>query len=192
VGRDDLRETPSRRSGIRVPALSVLLVVALAIPGCGYSLAGRGSFLPASIKTIGVPLFGNTTPFTQIEQALTEKVRAEFIGRGKYKVLPQDTGVDAVLKGEITSVTIAPAAFDELQQASRYVITVSAKIEFRDVAANKVLWENPGIVFREEYEVTSATTAVEPSAFFGQEANALERVSTDFARAVVSAILEAF
>ena len=29
--------------------------------GCGYSLAGRGSFLPAYIKTIGVPQFTNQT-----------------------------------------------------------------------------------------------------------------------------------
>ena len=29
--------------------------------GCGYSLAGRGSFLPAYIKTIGVPQFTNRT-----------------------------------------------------------------------------------------------------------------------------------
>jgi hypothetical protein len=30
------------------------------------------------------------------------------------------------------------------------------------------------------------------SAFFGQDANALERMSTDFARTIVSSILEAF
>jgi hypothetical protein len=29
--------------------------------GCGYSLAGRGSFLPAYIKRIGVPQFTNNT-----------------------------------------------------------------------------------------------------------------------------------
>ena len=28
---------------------------------CGYSLAGHGSFLPAYIKTIGVPTFVNRT-----------------------------------------------------------------------------------------------------------------------------------
>ena len=57
---------------------------------------------------------------------------------------------------------------------------------------NKVLWENPSLVFRQEYDDTSGTTALDPAAFFGQEANALDRVSTDFARTIVSAILEAF
>ena len=35
----------------------LLLLAVLAHAGCGYSLAGRGSFLPEYIKRIGVPLF---------------------------------------------------------------------------------------------------------------------------------------
>jgi hypothetical protein len=35
-------------------------------------------------------------------------------------------------------------------------------------------------------------TSVDPSSFFNQETNAVERVGTQFARTVVSAILEAF
>jgi hypothetical protein len=34
--------------------------------------------------------------------------------------------------------------------------------------------------------------ALDPAAFFGQDLNALERMSTDFAQSIVSAILEAF
>jgi hypothetical protein len=159
---------------------------------CGYSLAGRGAFLPAYIRTIGIPMFVNSTNFFEVEQVLTQKVRSEFIGRGKYTILPEATGADGVLVGHISSITIAPASFTSEQQASRYVITMTTSIQFRDVRSNKVLWENPSLVFREEYEVASGTSAVDPAAFFGQQSNALERVSTDFARTVVSAILEAF
>ena len=60
----------------------------VASSSCGYALAGRGSFLPAYIQTIGIPQFVNTTPVYQIEQVFTERVRTEFINRGKYKVLP--------------------------------------------------------------------------------------------------------
>lgn len=172
--------------------LVAIVAVAVTAPACGYTLAGRGSFLPASIKTIGVPQFGNRTSFYQIEQILTDRVRTEFIGRGKFKVLPQDADVDAVLAGEITGVSITPSSFNQQQQATRYTIAVTARLTFTELASKRVLWENPGLVFREEYEVTNATSAVDPSAFFGQEANALERVASDFARTVVSAILEAF
>ena len=159
---------------------------------CGYSLAGRGSFLPSYIRTIGVPTFVNRTPVFNLETLLTQKVRAEFIGRGKYQILPQNTGVDALLTGEVTSVNIQPASFNPQQLASRYAITMTARIELRDLRENKVLWENPAVVFRQEYDATSARTAADPAAFFQADATALERISTEFARTIVSAILEAF
>ena len=48
-----------------------------------HTLAGRGSFLPAYIQTIGIPAFGNTTPHQTVEQVFTDKVRAEFQNRGQ-------------------------------------------------------------------------------------------------------------
>ena len=181
-------------AGTSVPAtvLALLFIVSTGSAGCGYALAGRGSFLPDYINIIGIPQFTNTTPYEVIDQVLTERVRSEFIGRGKYKVLPQSTGVDAVLKGEVVSLSIAPAAFTQEQQASRYVVTLVSRLEFRDMKTNKVLWENPSLVFRVEYEAAQGTSALDPNAFFGQEANALERVATEFARTVISSILEAF
>ena len=160
--------------------------------GCGYALAGHGSFLPAYIKTIGIPTFTNRTTVFNLETTLTEKVRAEFIGRGKYQILPQAGNVDALFSGEVSSVSITPASFNAQQLASRYAITMSVKIELRDIRANTVLWENPSLVFRQEYEATSGSSAIDPAAFFGQDVNALDRLNTDFARTIVSAMLEAF
>jgi Lipopolysaccharide-assembly len=168
-----------------------LLAAGAGSASCGYALAGRGSFLPDYIQTIGVPQFVNNTPY-YVEQVFTERVRTEFINRGKYKVLPEAAGVDALLNGEIMSITIAPASFSDQQQASRYIILVTAKIEFRDLKTNKVLWDNPQWQFREEYEASAAVDALDPNAFFSQDLNALDRVSTEFAKSVVSAILEAF
>jgi hypothetical protein len=171
--------------------LAVTFAVA-ATSGCGYSLAGRGSFLPAYIKTIGVPLFTNNTPVFNIEQRVTDRVRSELIGRGRYKVETGRTGVDAVLLGEIVSVVGAPAAFNPQQQATRYAVTMVVKVEFRDLKTDKILWSNPGMQFTEQYDVTTVTTGLDANAFLGQDANALERLATEFARALVSAILEAF
>jgi Lipopolysaccharide-assembly len=168
------------------------LIGAVLSSGCGYSLAGRGSFLPAYIKTIGIPTFTNRTTVFNLETLLTDRVRSEFIGRGKYTILPQATGVDALLTGEVTSVVLQPASFTGSQQASRYVLTMSARIELKDMQSNTVLWENPSLVFRQEYEAAGGANATDPNAFFNQQANALERVSSEFARTIVSAILEAF
>ena len=175
----------------RLLALAVLPLALASLAGCGYSLAGRGSALPAHIRTIGVPLFTNATTVFDVEQTLTQRVRLEFIGRGRYKVVPDETGVDATLKGDITAISIRPTAFDSNQQASRYEITVVVKVEFRDVVNDKVLYENPAQTFKEEYEVTTAQSA-DAQSFLGQNSNALERLSTDFGKTVVTAVLEAF
>jgi hypothetical protein len=171
---------------------AVVCAACAASAGCGYSLAGRGAFLPDYIRTIGVPDFVNRTSVFNLETLLTQKVRSEFIGRGKYKVLPQTAGVDAVLTGEITGVSLSPLSFNPDQIASRWVLTMSARVELREVRENKVLWENPALVFRQEYEAQSASNVLDPAAFFGQDVNAVERITTDFARTIVSAILEAF
>jgi hypothetical protein len=159
---------------------------------CGYALAGRGSFLPDYIRTIGIPTFQNRTTVFNLETLLTEKVRAEFIGRGKYQTLPESSGVDALLTGEVTVVSIVPSSFNTQQLATRYSIIMTARIELKDMRSNKVLWENAGVQFREEYDATGGKTALDPAAFFQQDTTALERMSTAFARTIVSAILEAF
>lgn len=162
---------------------------------CGYTLAGRGSTLPASIKTIGIPLFTNRTTVFNLESTVTQKVRAEFAGRSKYQIEPEANGVDGLLTGEITAVSIVPASINVNQIASQYSITMVARVELRDTKTDMVIWDNPGLAFTQQYNATgaqSAQGAVDPTAFFGQDTNALDRLSTDFAKTVVSAILEAF
>lgn len=176
----------------RLAGVAGLLGAAALSGGCGYALAGQGTFLPDYVQTIGVPLFRNSTAVFEIEQSLTAQVRTEFIGRGRYRVTAAESGVDAVLTGTISRVTIAPASYTARQQASRYVFTVQAEMEFRDLTTGEVLWENPSLSFSDEYDVASGGGRVDATLFFGQQSNAVQRVARDFARTVVSSILEAF
>ena len=174
---------------------ALIVCLALMMTGCGYALAGRGSTLPVSFKTIGIPLFTNRTTVFNLETTLTAKVRSEFIGRGKYTIVPEANNVDGLLTGEVTTVLIQPASINANQLASRYAITMVARVELRDTKTNMVVWDNPSLVFRQEYDATGSQTvqgAVDPTAFFGQDTNALDRLSTEFAKSIVSAILEAF
>lgn len=159
--------------------------------GCGYALAGRGSFLPDYIKVVGVPAFVNQTAIFDIDRVLTDRVRTEFGSRGKYRVQPDVNNVDAILIGTITSVRLDNTAYTAGSQASRVSLIVTASFEFRDVRDNKILWSSASMQFREEYEPTSAT-GTDVTAFFGQNANAMERLAQNFARSVVTSILEAF
>jgi len=170
---------------------AVLALVVVLQAGCGYSLAGRGSFLPAYIQRIGVPLFLNNTAVFDLDRQITDKVRSEFIGRGKYTIVPDSTGVDGLLTGTITAVTLTPVAFNTSQQATRYALTLTAQVEFKDMRTNKILWQNPSMQYREEFAL-NPTNALDPTSFLGQDVNARERMANEFARALVSAILEAF
>jgi len=172
-----------------------LVAVGLAIlvqSGCGYSLAGRGSFLPAYIRRIGIPLFTNATTVFDLDQRVTQKVRAEFIGRGKWTIVPEQTGVDGLVSGTITGVTLTPVAFNQQQQATRYALAMTGSVEFKDMQTNKILWTNPAMSYREEFDVPASANTLDTQTYFGQDANALDRLSNEFARALVSAILEAF
>ena len=174
-------------------AVLLIPVLVLASSGCGYSLAGRGSFLPAYIQSVGIPQLLNRTPFFDVEQILTDKIRTEFIGRGKYRITPDAAGVDAVLTGEVLGISVHPTGFNDQQLASRYQFTMTLRVTFTEVRTNQVLWSNDALTFREEYELsTRGSTAIEGAAFLDQERSAFDRIATDVARTVVTAILEAF
>ena len=169
-----------------------LLAAGISASSCGYALAGRGSFLPDYIKILGIPMFGNTTPYQVVEQVFTQKVRLEFQSRRRYTVVPTDVGVDGVVRGEVQSISLAAVNVNEVQLASRTRVTVIVKVKFEDVKAQKTLWENPGLTFSDEYELANPSGNQDVSVFINNDRVAFDRLSTDFARSVVSAILEAF
>ncbi len=176
----------------------MLRLAALAAPGlwtagCGYALAGRGTFISPDIRSIGIPMLGNRSTFFDVEQVLTEKLRTEFIGRGSFQVEPDDVGVDAVVSGEISSISVQPSAFNDQQLATRYLFLLTMRVSFTDVKAAKVLWSNDALQFRGEYELSQRTaTVVQGAGFLDEERSAFDRISTDVARTVATAILEAF
>ena len=180
----------TRRECLRAAALAG---AAIGTAGCGYSLAGRGSFLPSYIRAIAIPVFLNRTPYLTVEQMFTEKVRVEFQSRGQYAVQPTEPGADGIVRGEIIGISAAPVGFTDQQLATRYRFTVTVNVKFDDATQKKTLWENPALSFSDEYELSSRTsTGLDATAFLEQERAAIDRLSSDFAKTVVSAILEAF
>ena len=114
--------------------------------------------------------------------------RPEFTTRTHYHILhsPSDAA-DATLLGTVYSTYTAPLTYDS--QTGRVVsalITVSMKVSLTD-KHGKVLYHNPAYVFREQYEVSD-----ELNSFFEEDSPAFDRLSQDFARTLVSNILEGF
>lgn len=170
-----------------------LVVLAVLNAACGYALQGRGNALPDYIRRIGVPAFTNQSDTPELDRILAEAVREELRSRGRrYTIVQESTGVDAVLTATVNPVTLSVAALNENRQAQRYLITVSATVEFKDTKDNKVIWSNPSLRASDEYDAVGGISVTDPAAIFTQDQNALNRLAKAFARTLVTTMLEAF
>jgi outer membrane lipopolysaccharide assembly protein LptE/RlpB len=169
-------------------AQHLFLLAAITTLGCGYHTAGHATRLPASMRTIAVPMFINQTQTYRIEQILTRDVVREFLARTHYQIT-NDAGAsaDAVLKGTVISAQASPLTYDaQTGRISSAVVTVSMKVSLIDHNGH-TFFENQNYRFRQQYQVSREVTS-----FFEEETPALQRMSQDFARTLVGDILEAF
>jgi outer membrane lipopolysaccharide assembly protein LptE/RlpB len=171
----------------RLRALALGVSLGLVLSGCGYNLAGRGSFLPDRIRTIGIPPFDSAVPRPGVVQKLTDAVTSEFIARGGYRIVPQTAGADAVLSGAIVGLVQTPVAFDDQGRVTRALLTVTAGVRLSDAREGALLYENPSFVFRTEVELSE-----EGEDFFDPESEALDEIASSFGRSLVATIVEGF
>jgi hypothetical protein len=164
-----------------------------AAAGCGYALQGRGITTDASVKRIGVPLFKDRTGKLGLDARITAAVVQELMKRGRFTVVKETTGVDAVVEGEITAYTVQPVGFtggagaDSFTQASRYAIALTATVVYRRIGVKEPIWSNDAFSLRDEYDMGE-----NPQSYFDREEQSMDRLSEGFARSLVSAMLEAF
>jgi outer membrane lipopolysaccharide assembly protein LptE/RlpB len=172
---------------LRRTVVSLVLSCAI-LSGCGYHTAAKATRLPATLHVIAIPAFVNQTQTYKIESTLTNAVVREFNARTKYRIMPDvNADADAVLRGTVTSTQLAPVTYDsQTGRASTGLITVNMRLVLtaRD---GRVLYENQNYTFREQYQVSR-----ELSSFFEEESPAVDRLSRDLARTLVSNVLEAF
>ncbi|HSD30184.1 MAG TPA: LPS assembly lipoprotein LptE [Vicinamibacteria bacterium] len=157
---------------------------------CGYSLQGRGITTDPSIKRIGVPLFKDRSGKAGLDARVTQAVMEELLKRGRFTVVREATNVDAVVEGEIQSWTVLPVGFSAesgVTQASRYSISLTAKVVYRKIGQMEPIWSNDAFSQRDEYDMGQ-----EASTYFDREEQTIERLSAAFARNLVAAMLEAF
>jgi len=164
------------------------LVLLATSTGCGYHTAGHAVQLPENVKTIAVPAFVNETSTYRIEQMLTSSVVREFTTRTHYHILNSPgEAADATLRGTVLSTSASPLTYNSTTgQAASVLVVVSMKVALTD-RQGRVLYQNPSYLFREQYEVSQ-----DLASFFEEDSPAFRRLSQDFARTLVSNILEGF
>jgi len=166
----------------------LISVLTLGVSGCGYKTGGHAATLPASVHTVAIPAFINQSKTYRVEQVLTAAVVREFVSRTHYRILNQESAdADATLHGTVVSTQLTPVAYDSATgRAASVIIVVNMKVSLVD-RHGKVLFENPSYSFHDQYQISREITS-----FFEEESPAVDRLSQDFARTLVSNILEAF
>lgn len=167
---------------------ALLLLVCLLATSCGYHVAGKAVQLPPDLHSVAVPMFANQSTTFRLEQLVTGAVVHELTSRTNYRVISKaDPGADATLEGIVLSSEIAPVTYDsETGRASSALVTVTARVKLVD-RKGAVLFENPNYTFRDQYQISADLTS-----FFEEDSPAMQRISRDLARTLVSNILEAF
>jgi hypothetical protein len=166
----------------------ILCAAAIILSGCGYHVSGHSDLLPTHIKTIAIPTFGNITGRYRLTDLMPRALTREFISRTRYQVVANESDADAILKGAVVNYLFFPNVVDQVTgRAAGVQVLVVLQLNLIDKSTGKVLYTRPNMEVRNRYEI-----AIDPHAYFEESDLALERVSRDVARTVVSSVLEAF
>src|SRR5215472_7206466 len=171
---------------MRKMALALALSALVCVTGCGYHTLGAATHLPADVRTLAVPVFATRTEAYHTEALMTNAVIREFAARTRLRVTPDSRdSSDAVLHGTILTQAVTPLTYNtNTQQSSSYLITVIVSVTLTD-RDGKVLFENKNYTFRQQYQSTTNLAT-----FFDESPAAEERLSREFARALVADVLE--
>lgn len=175
------------KSKSQVVVLGLLLLMASGFTEC-YKPAGQGNNLPKHIKTFAIPPFQNPSLRFKVEQRFTAAMVDEALRRARsLHVTSTVEDADAVMLGTIKAFTFRPTVLDDLGRARLFEVAITVGLTVRDQTKNKILFDNQNFVFRGEYEI-----AGDPKTFFSEEGPAVDRIARDFAKSVMTTILEGF
>ena len=165
----------------------VALVAACILMGCGYSLVGRGTNLPESVRSVHLQPLENLTARSQVEQILARAIANELVTRQRFTLASEAAQADAELAGAVVGFAVNPVTFDSEGRATEYEIAITARMSFRQLDPEKVLWANDRYLFKDSYTVEASEAS-----FFDRETVAIEQVAQKFAQTIVTDLLEGF
>jgi outer membrane lipopolysaccharide assembly protein LptE/RlpB len=171
------------------------LALLLPLVGCGYHQVGSASHIPASVRTVAVPIFSSKVQAYNTETAFTQAVVRELNTRTRYRFLtavdPASSAsaqeADATLRGTILTQSVTPLTYDASSgQTSSYLVTITADVALVSHDGT-VLYRNNAFAWREQYQSTQ-----DLSGFVQEDSAAVRRMAQDFAQALVSDMMESF
>jgi outer membrane lipopolysaccharide assembly protein LptE/RlpB len=172
----------------RILASGGLGALLLVLAGCGYALVGRGSNIPADVKSVYLKPLENHTQRQLVDQSLTRAIADELVTRRRFDVVSSEAQANAEIVGSVTGFGVTPVTFDQTGRATQYELAITAQITFKRVGTEgKVIWKSDRYTFRESYPVNTASAN-----YFDLEDSTINKASQEFARTLVTDLLEGF
>jgi hypothetical protein len=159
----------------RCRACVVALAVALLAAGCGYRLAGTGTNVPATARTISIELFRNASREKGLEIELQRAIEQEFRRRGELEVVDAGEG-DLVLTGTIRRFWSNPVAFSATLEAVQFQSNLLVSLKLTERASKKVLYSNPALTESTDFGALTGTVVAASPRFQEDTINARDLV----------------
>lgn len=148
-----------------------LLLVLLAVPGCGYTLLSGAQPL-AGVKSIAIRTPRNESFQAGVEYMVADALRKEALRRGAARLTDDPAHADLVVMGNVLPIQTAPRSFSSVVLAIEYDVTMSVAMRARRSDGKELVFDPNALTETERY---LASADVEAQRRNRQEA--LRRVS---------------
>ncbi|HMD68596.1 MAG TPA: LptE family protein [Chitinivibrionales bacterium] len=121
---------------------TVLSLCAALACGCGvYTF--NGSTLPAHLKTVDIPLFGNQSLQPGVADDITAQLATKIVSMNLLRVA--SSGGDATIRGKVVDYSNTPRTYGTTGARqvtiSQYAVHITVEVEFFDNKANSPLYK---------------------------------------------------
>ena len=187
----------------RIATLVAVILITLMVTGCGYTLRGSGSVLPADVKNIYIPRVENGSTELGLADVVTDALRDEFDSYGTVSVVEKQGEADAILKVRIVDVKNTTSTVNAATNTSLQMDTTMLLGGELRRTTGQILWRENNLKVTKEYAANQSVVVTTSPDFAsgsisasdlaslssrdiarGQEAQALNDLANNAARMI--------
>jgi hypothetical protein len=154
---------------------AVLVVATALVAGCGYGLAGTGTNVPSTARSVSIELFKNHSREKGLEVAVQRAIEREFLRRGTLAV-DAGGGGDLVLSGIIRRFWSVPVAFSGTLDAVEFQSNLLISVKLTERESGRVLYQNAGLIETTDFAAQSGTVVTASPHFQDDTLNARDLI----------------
>ena len=187
----------------RIAHLVAVAFITVLATGCGYTLRGSGTVLPADVKNIYIPRVENGSTELRLADVVTDALRDEFDSYGTLSVVEKQGEADAILKVRIVDVKKSTSTVNATTNTSLQMDTTMLLGGELRRTTGQILWRENNLKVTKEYAANQSVVVTTSPDFAsgsisasdlanlssrdiarGQEAQALNDLANNAARMI--------